>query len=56
MAALLEWTHRNNGRRQGADAGAIPMTLSEFNGWLGALGALLLFVYLGHALLRPERF
>lgn len=32
------------------------MTFSEFNGWLGALGALALFVYLGYALLRPEQF
>ena len=32
------------------------MTFSELNGWLGALGALVLFVYLGHALLHPERF
>ncbi|WP_027014173.1 K(+)-transporting ATPase subunit F [Comamonas composti] len=32
------------------------MTLSEIALWLGGLGALLLFVYLGYALLRPERF
>lgn len=32
------------------------MTLTEITGWLGALGALALFVYLGYALLRPERF
>ncbi|WP_280191284.1 K(+)-transporting ATPase subunit F [Delftia sp. PS-11] len=32
------------------------MTFSELNGWLGALGALALFVYLGYALLHPERF
>lgn len=32
------------------------MTLSEITGWLGALGALGLFVYLGYALLRPEQF
>jgi K+-transporting ATPase KdpF subunit len=32
------------------------MTLTELIGWLGALGALALFVYLGYALLRPELF
>jgi len=40
----------------GADAGEIPMTLTEITGWLGALGALAVFVYLGYALLRPEQF
>lgn len=32
------------------------MTLTEITRWLGALGALALFVYLGYALLRPEQF
>lgn len=32
------------------------MTLTEITGWLGALGALALFAYLGYALLRPEQF
>ncbi|HNQ05371.1 MAG TPA: K(+)-transporting ATPase subunit F [Thiobacillaceae bacterium] len=31
----------------------IPLALVH---WLAAVGALGLFVYLGHALLRPERF
>ncbi|MDR0226934.1 MAG: potassium-transporting ATPase subunit F [Burkholderiaceae bacterium] len=32
------------------------MTLTEITNWLGALGALAVFVYLGYALLRPEQF
>lgn len=32
------------------------MTLTEITGWLDALGALAVFVYLGYALLRPEQF
>lgn len=32
------------------------MTLTEITVWLGALGALAVFVYLGYALLRPEQF
>jgi K+-transporting ATPase KdpF subunit len=40
----------------GADTGEIPMTLTEITNWLGALGALAVFVYLGYALLRPEQF